>query len=85
MILNDGLCNGRDQDQTVFICQGNKYCLLNIYCNYVESKIERILWIGFYKNKQNKKCFIDKLPKDIIMHILKLLGKLVYPYIKIDI
>ena len=47
--------------------------------------MERILWIGFYKNGDNNKCIIDKLPKDLIIYILKFVGKhkVSPPYIEI--
>ena len=39
-------------------------------------KIARLVWIAFYKNEKNDKCFIDKLPKDILTnYILKFLGR----------
>ena len=35
----------------------------------------RYIWIGFYKNdiKNNKKCYIYLLPKDIVKHLIKYL------------
>ena len=75
-------CNGHDK---LLILHEKNYFHLNIYINYIESKIERIIWIGFYKNNENNKCLIKLLPKDLIIEILYLLGKqaIKTPYIKI--
>ena len=75
-------CNG---DEKLVILYEKNYFHLNIYINYIESKIERIIWIGFYKNTENNKCLIKTLPKDLIIYILYLLGKqaMITPYIKI--
>lgn len=35
--------------------------------------IERIIWIAFYQNHENKQCLIQLLPKDIVNKILHLL------------
>ena len=32
---------------------------------------ERILWIGFIKNKKNSACIIKQLPKDILLLIIQ--------------
>ena len=34
---------------------------------------ERIIWIGFYNNKNNNKCLIQLLPKDIVLLVLRFL------------
>ena len=49
------------------------------------SHMERVIWIGFYKNDNNEKCLIKILPKDLIIYILYLLGKqlMTNHYIKI--
>ena len=75
-------CNGDDK---LLILHKKNYFGLNIYINYIESFIERIIWIGFYKNTENNKCLIKTLPKDLIIYILYLLGKqaMKTPYIKI--
>ena len=72
-------------DEKLLILHDRNYFDLNIYINYIESKIERIIWIGFYKNTQNNKCLIKTLPKDLIIYIIYLLGKqsMKTPYIKI--
>ena len=74
--------------KSIVICNDTDYCLFNIYAHYLTYDIERIIWIGFYKNDKNEKCLIDKLAKDLIIYILYFLGKkqlMVSPYIKIDI
>ena len=40
---------------------------------YVEMKWqrERLIWIAFYKNKNNKKCFVDRLSKDVVKYIVQ--------------
>ena len=58
----------------LIMCDRN-YCLLNYDIHYVSSRMERIIWIAFYKNNTNDKCFIKILPKDIILYILYFLGK----------
>ena len=75
-------CNG---DEKLLILYDKNYFSLNIYTDYIESKIERIIWIGFYKNTQNNKCLIKTLPKDLIIEILYFLGKqsMKTPFIKI--
>ena len=75
-------CNGDDK---LVILQNTNYFGFNIYVNYIESKIERIIWIGFYKNAENNKCLIKTLPKDLIIYILDLLGRqsIKTPYIRI--
>ena len=75
-------CNGDDK---LLILHDKNYFGLNIYVDYIESKIERIIWIGFYKNTENNKCLIKLLPKDLIIYILYLLGKpaMKTPYIRI--
>ena len=75
-------CHG---DEKLLILQGKNYFNLNISVCHVKATIERIIWIGFYKNKDNSKCLIQTLPKDLIIYILDLLGKqsVITPYIRI--
>ena len=75
----------RNGDDKLLILNEKNYFCVNIYINYIDSKIERIIWIGFYKNSENNKCLIKTLPKDLIICILDLLGKqsIKTPYIKI--
>ena len=47
--------------------------LINVYkcvkqCEW--KHIIRYIWIGFYKNNNNKHCYIDLLPKDIVKHLI---------------
>ena len=74
-----------DADRRLVILHGKNYFCLNVYVHYIEARIERIIWIGFYKNNDNKKCLIKTLPKDLIIYIIDLLGKqsMITPYIKI--
>ena len=78
-----------DINASIIICQKKKYCLFNIYKYYVSYNIERIIWIGFYKNETNGKCLMNKLAKDLIIYILHFVGKrdqsMFSSYIKIDI
>ena len=73
------------QSIAMVIAHDKNYCIFNVYTRYVESNIERIIWIGFYKNDKNDKCLIKNLPKDLVIYLLFLLGKqeMVKPYIKI--
>ena len=75
-----------NNDKSIFVGKYKEYCFLNVYSHYICSKIERVIWIGFYKNDENNKCFINKLPKDLVIHILELAGKqeMIAPYIKIS-
>ena len=38
----------------------------------IEWDVERVIWIGFNKNKYNQQCHWSNLPKDIVKYILKL-------------
>ena len=50
------------------------YCQMSV--EMLAWEIERLIWIAFYQNSQNDKCFLGKLPKDIITnYIFKLLGR----------
>lgn len=74
-----------DGDRRLLIVNKKNYCHFNIYVHYVEATIERIIWIAFYKNRDNEKCLIQTLSKDLVIYILYLLGKqsMTTPYIKI--
>ena len=54
------------------VWQNNFYYYFNIYSN-LSWRIERILWIAYYKNDQNDQCLIDYLPKDILITIIAFL------------
>ena len=45
---------------------------------YILWKQERLIWIAFYKNMENSKCLLVKLPKDIIKYIITLIGQRIY-------
>ena len=63
--------------KSIIVLQGvDKHFIFDVYIHYIEWDVERIIWIGFYKNNKNNQCFMDQLPKDLIKHILKFLGKI---------
>ena len=74
-----------NNDENIVIVHKDNYCVFNIYAHFIEAKIERIIWIAFYKNNDNDQCLIKRLPIDLILYILFLLGKqaMKHPYIKI--
>ena len=37
----------------------------------LEWKTHRLLWIGYLKNVDNEKCYLSKVPKDVIKYIIK--------------
>ena len=46
--------------------------MLSQYQSAKNWRYERVLWIGFYKNDKNEKCYVDSLPKDLLKLILRL-------------
>ena len=40
--------------------------------------IERVVWIAFYKNQDNEKCCLPKLPKEVVKYILEISKCCVY-------
>ena len=50
-----------------------KHCVFDT----IEWKLERIIWIGYYKNDQNNhdnhQCLLAKLPKDVVLYMLMFL------------
>ena len=54
------------------VFQQKNYFVFDILLN--KWNIERIIWIAFYKNDKNDKCFIDTLPKDVVLYILTFLS-----------
>ena len=76
-----------NNNKNLLIVQSINYGIINMYLHYVEPSVERIIWIAFYKNNDNNKCFFKTIPKDLVTYILELLGKqsLVPPCIKIDV
>ena len=52
--------------------------IVDYFDNYcVEWQQLRVFWIGYYKNIQNNKCLITKLPKDIVETILQFVAEVV--------
>ena len=54
----------------------HKYdCFVFDFClHYLSWEVARIVWIGFEKNVNNDKCLLNLLSKDLIKHVLSLLG-----------
>ena len=66
--------------KSIIVLQGvNKHFIFDVYIHYTEWNVERIIWIGFYKNNDNNECFIHQLPKDLIQHVFKFVGKICPP------
>ena len=79
--INNNNHNSSGHKQIVIVHQRH-CCTFNIYKYFWTT--ERMIWIAFYKNNENDQCLINKLPKDLIIYILVLLGKkqvMVTPYI----
>ena len=53
----------------------NKYIIFNLQ-NYLVWDIERVIWIAFYQNNTNDRCYIKQLPKDVVQEILKMLKEI---------
>ena len=51
----------------------HSYGYFNIISHCLKWKIARLIWIAFYKNKENQDCLMQILPKDIIHHIFQFL------------
>ena len=58
--------------QSIMVFQYENYFMFDILLGKWD--IERIIWIGFYKNDKNDNCLIDTLPKDTVQHILSFLS-----------
>ena len=52
-----------------YILFENEFYVINLKWKTLWS-VERIVWIGYYKNQDNDSCFVDKLPKDVIKLII---------------
>ena len=63
--------------QSIIVLQGLEHFVFDVYINYIEWDIARIIWIAFYKNDKNEKCLISQLPKDLVKFVLGLLGRVV--------
>ena len=56
-----------------FVCASMKYKIMYDVNKEIDYwKFDRIIWIGFVKNEDNKDCLLSSLPKDVIIKILKL-------------
>ena len=58
----------------VIVINETNYYTFPIYVHYIEWCQERLIWIAFWKNEDNKQCLLGTLPKDIINHILRFVG-----------
>ena len=58
----------------MIVMNERNYYQFTIFVHYIEWDQERIIWIAFLKNENNKQCLIDTLPKDIVNHILRFVG-----------
>ena len=63
-----------DKDSlTMVVMEEQNYFGFQLFKPGLSWKIERVIWIGFYKNDKNNECKIDLLPKDIVKVILDML------------
>ena len=60
-----------DNNNKCLVLQHKEKFVFDLYVG-IQWNIERLIWIGFYKNGENSKCLIDELPKDIVKMILKM-------------
>ena len=62
-----------DNGSKIAVLQNHTGYLLNIIDSYLEWERVRLLWIAFYKNRNENKngCYFGELPKDLIKHIIK--------------
>ena len=58
----------------MIVGQENSWFHFPVHIFYCKWKVVRLIWIGFYKNDDNKMCLIGKIPKDVIQHLLCFLG-----------
>lgn len=64
--------NSYDDTTHIVLLQQNQQCCLKIVSSLKWDTV-RIIWIGFYKNDNNDSCFVDRLPKDIVLNIFHFL------------
>ena len=57
--------------------QYHNYFYFKIVKYFIQWQNVRLIWIAFYQNTNNENCFISRLCKDIVQHILSLLGTIV--------
>ena len=48
--------------------------LYKFLANTLEWRIERLVWIGYWKNDENEQCLLNHLSKDVIMLMLAFVG-----------
>ena len=60
--------------QSMIVLQYQQQFIFDIYADSIEWNIERIIWIAFHKNVNNKHCLFAKLPKDLVRKIIRLIG-----------
>lgn len=56
-----------DNEKKMIVAQKNKFYQFGLYSTPWSH--ERLIWIAFYKNKDNEKCIFNKLYKDLVRHI----------------
>ena len=70
-----------DENNCVHIIAGNRHWQVE-FCDIIEDfpwycKInwenERIIWIAYFKNNDNKKCFLNQMSKDVITYVISFL------------
>ena len=66
-----------DNKQLIVTSKESHYAF-DIYTHCIEWNVFRLIWIGFYKNENNEKCFIPSIPKDVLIHIMSFLGTLLF-------
>ena len=71
--INNDNCNIY-YEKSMIVMYGHNYFSFNILLHRIKWNILRIIWIGFYENMNNNKCYIDLLSKDVILHIIKFIG-----------
>ena len=72
--LNCGPLLFSTKDGIIAVAKLN-YAFFNVFFDILKWEVARLIWIGFYKNNDNDKCFIGQLPKAIITnYIFELLG-----------
>ena len=52
----------------IHVVYKHSHCMINIkFKGDVSWKQERLIWIAYYKNKENEKCLLKRLPKAIVL------------------
>ena len=68
------LCSIDKYSKSIIVMQKYNYYSFNVLLHRISWKILCLIWIGFYKNENNKKCYLYLLSKDLILHIIKFIG-----------